>query len=62
MVAWQHDDLALERDDKFSILSNGTLLLYRSSGNDAGMYLCRASNGAGSVEQPVFLVVTKSGI
>ena len=56
-VSWHHGNILLERDDRHSILANGTLLLYEAKTSDQGSYTCTATNIMGTVEQLNLLLV-----
>ena len=56
-LSWYHSGLQIERDQRYSVLANGTLLLYRVERKDGGSYTCRATNPQGSVENRLLLLV-----
>ena len=56
-VSWYHGGHQLGRSSHHSVLTSGTLLMYRVTVQDSGMYMCVAENLLGAVESSTELVV-----
>lgn len=56
-ISWYHNGHQLERDGKYRVLSNGSLLVHRVTAEDSGAYVCVAENLAGRAETSVDLIL-----
>ena len=57
-VIWYKSRNPLSDNARYSILSNGTLLVKSVRQQEAGWFTCEASNNAGRAERKAFLIVT----
>lgn len=48
-VVWFHNNEVIDDKDRYSILTDGTLMIENTQGDDVGFYECMASNPAGEV-------------
>ncbi|XP_059922302.1 hemicentin-1-like [Gadus macrocephalus] len=56
-ITWSRGGVAMETSERVRQLTNGSLAIYGTVGEDAGSYLCVATNEAGAVERSVSLVL-----
>ena len=54
-ITWRHKAKELIICNKYSIFSNGTLVIYSVNFSDSGQYTCNAFNSIGSVESALSL-------
>ena len=56
-IKWYKSQNLITNDVRFTVLSNGTLVVKSVSEQDSGWFTCRATNDAGTSEKRVYFLV-----
>ena len=56
-ITWRHEAKELIISNKYSVFSNGTLVIYSVNSSDNGQYTCNAFNSVGCIESTLSLNV-----
>ena len=54
-IQWLHNDIAITASKRYSIMSNGSLLISSLNAEDAGVWTCLVSNVFGQAQMQVNL-------
>lgn len=54
-IKWLHNDIAITTSDRYSVMSNGSLLISSLNAEDAGVWTCFVSNVLGQAQMDVNL-------
>ena len=52
-IQWLHNDIAITLSDRYSVMSNGSILISSMNAEDAGEWTCLVSNVLGQAQMQV---------